>query len=367
MTKILFVNHKEKRCGIHQYGWQIFNVINSLNEHEFFYAECDSRKELHEAIEKSGCEMILYNYHYRTMPFLHSIPFFYRLPFLHWLRLTAIPGLRRLSFIKYFSDFVRKPFAKQRPFLLPSLRKKYNTIIHMCLLHYMDQQMADTLDDQYFQYYIYGDPTLVETNPRVFKTGRLIKEYINTKPIPKIPIIGSYGFGGAVKGFDYLVELVQKEFDEAIIRLNIPPNGVNDKFGRIARYIAEECYKKIRKPGIKLEISHEFFDDDQLLNFLASNTLNAFLYKDTKAIVLASAPDWALAVQRPIAVTKSHLFRHFNHVEPSIYIEERSLKEIIEAGYEPLKHLTQEWSAESMRSDYSKIFATIKKHSASKG
>ena len=73
----------------------------------------------------------------------------------------------------------------------------------------------------------------------VFKTGRLIPEYHNTFRLPQITTIGSFGFGTPNKGFEKLVSKVLGEFDEAVIRLNIPYADFGDSEGLNARRIAE--------------------------------------------------------------------------------------------------------------------------------
>lgn len=359
LKTLLFVNHKGKKCGIYQYGLHIYDIIKTLPEFDFHYVECATRKDVHRAILNTKCDAVVYNYHHRTMPFLHKMSFLFKLPFLHWFRLSSIPVLRRFSFLRKISKLLRSSFSQKLPYLHPKIKNKHKECIHICLVHYMTQQVADILDDRHFQYYIYADPTLVENNPRVFKTGRLLPKYEKVCEEPKVVTIGSYGFGGVVKGFEHLVDVVQKEFDEAIIRLNIPSNDVGDKYGLMAKNIRERCNALIRKPGIQLKITHEFFDDEQLLDFLSQNTLNAFLYHETKSVGIASAPDFAIAAKRPIAVTRCNLFKHLFSIKPSVLIEESSLKEIISNGVEPLTPLFTEWGEENLLQDYKRILERI--------
>jgi len=141
-----------------------------------------------------------------------------------------------------------------------------------------------------------------------------------------------------------LVSLVQQEFDEARIRLHIPFDDVDDRNGYHALAIAERCRSLVTKAGIKLDINHEFLSRQELLDFLAGNTLNAFLYNTHQVQRISSAVDVALAVQRPIAVNRCEAVRHLKSAAPSIFIENASLTQIIEDGIAPIIPFYNDWS-----------------------
>ena len=122
------------------------------------------------------------------------------------------------------------------------------------------------------------------------------------------------------------------------------------------------CEALISKPGVRLEVSHEFVTQAQLLDFLAGNHLNAFLYEDRQDFGISSCLDLALAVDRPIAVSPSPMFRHVADVTPSISIGERSLRDILVAGSEPLRPLRERWSVAAMRRTYERVIDRVLKN-----
>jgi len=148
---------------------------------------------------------------------------------------------------------------------------------------------------------------------------------------------------------------VQKEFETAVIKLNIPFAAFGDADGVGARSYAEQCRALVTQPGIELRITHDFLALDDLLTVLESNTINAFFYEQAAGRGLSSAIDWALAVDRPIAISESDLFRHVSSARPSIWIEHSSLKEIIQQGTGPLLPYKKEWTAENLCWDYERI------------
>ena len=306
-TPVLFVSYKEERCGVYQWGVNILEAISKSEKYSFHYVKVLNLDELDSCIANSNCEAIIYNYHPQTLTFIH-----------------------------------------------PSMQRRYKQV-NIALMHEMTQAEADTMPDRFFQYYVMGDPTLIENNPAVFKTGRLILPYQNGKKAPDVVTIGTFGFSVGSKGYQRLIDVVQDEFDEAIIRVHIPSNGIIDADGSVANRQVEECQRRIRKPGIRIDASHEFLDRDSMLDYLAGNTVNAFLYDYLKVAGISSSPDHALAVRRPMVVNKSIMFRHLQSLHPPITIEESSLREIISNGIEPFAHLYELWNEHTLRVEYENI------------
>ena len=149
------------------------------------------------------------------------------------------------------------------PWLTSRITRQYK-IPQLGIMHEVTQEEADKADNEMFDFYLCPDPTLIENNPIVFKTKRLIPAYINLKNVPDIVTIGSFGD----KGFERIIEVVQKEFDQAVIRLLLPFNDRVDKNGRLnALSTAERCRGLVTKPGIQLEISHDILEKQQAFRF----------------------------------------------------------------------------------------------------
>jgi SAM-dependent methyltransferase len=244
------------------------------------------------------------------------------------------------------------------PYISVAMPRRYRTAC-IAVMHEMTQAEADSMPRGFFQYYVMGDPSLRANNLYVFATGRIIPPYENRKPLPKIPTIGSFGFSVGSKGFQRLVDVVQEEFDEAVIRINIAANGIIDRDGALAGQQVELCRSRLWKPGIRLEATHVFFDNASLIDFLASNTLNAFLYDYLPKAGIASAADHGMTARRPIAVTKSIMFRHLHDLMPPVTIENVSLKEIIRNGTRPYDHLLREWAPERICLQYENILSNV--------
>ncbi|HLO47167.1 MAG TPA: class I SAM-dependent methyltransferase [Kamptonema sp.] len=310
-TTILIVSHKQKQCGIYQYGVNITEALQKSSRYAFAYAECSNYAELKDAVSQTNPAAIIYNYYKATMP---------------WLT-------REIT----------------RQYQMPQLG----------IMHEVTQEEADKATPELFDYHLCPDPTLVENNPIVFKTKRLISPYINTQDVPNVVTIGSFGFGFSDKGFERLVSLVQQEFDRAKIVLHLPFNNVVEQQGQFAKATAENCRKLISKPGIELLVNHAFLSKQQLLNFLASNTLNAFLYDSHKNRGISSVIEHALAVQRPLAINKCGMYRHVFSAKPSICIEDSSLTQIINHGIAPLVPFYNEWSEASFIVNYEQILDKV--------
>ena len=311
---VLIISHKQKNCGIYQYGVNITKTLQKSVRYSFVFVECSNEQELEESIIQNNPSVIIYNYYPMTMPWLNS-----------------------------------------------KITRKYK-VVQLGIMHEVTQEDADQATQEMFDYHLCPDSTLIENNPFVFKTPRLIIPYINSIYLPDVPTIGSFGFGFSDKGFERLIETVQKEFDQARIVLNIPFNDIVDPQGKLhALATAKKCRSLISKKGIDLAIHHDFLAIDELLDFLASNTLNAFFYDIHKHRGISSCIEHALAVQRPIAITKCGMFRHVWNASPSICIENSSLTKIIENGIVPLVPFYNEWREDNFILDYEKILDKILK------
>jgi SAM-dependent methyltransferase len=325
MKKVLYINHKAQKCGVYEFGNAIGNAITKSSEFNIRYEECDSFKDLQKVYNVFKPDIIIYNYHPQTMP---------------WISKPIIRGI--YSIYKFRS-------------------------IQIGTIHEVYQRFADVADNKIFDYHVCADPTLLLKNPIVFKTGRLIPSYLN-KNIKKnlLPTIGSFGFAVGAKQFIQIVEQVQKEYDEAIININISFAKYGDENGNKALKITEEIQKAVKKEKVKLNITNNHFSKPELLDFLNNNDLNVFFYKKEENRGISSATDWALAVDKPIAINKSMMFRHLFEVFPSICIEDNSFNNIINEGTNCLKKIKIDWTEENIIWDYNRIIRTVLNKSKTK-
>lgn len=330
---ILFVSHKKAQCGVYEFGKNITDVLQHSQRYQFIRVECSSLVELQTAITENEPAAIIYNYHPSVFP---------------WVTTRIGPKLYRNNIAS-----IKVP---QIGIIHEATQKVANAATN-----YKKKLMfgVSNLSNSLFDFYIAPDPTLLLLNPVVYKTGRLIPSYQNNFPLPSRPVIGSFGFATPKKGFEEIVKLVQEEFDEADIRFNIPSADYGDKSGINAKAIAAKCKSLIIKPGIQITVTHDFMDNKAMLNFLAQNTINVFLYEDTNNRGLSSAVDNAMAVQRPVAVSDAVMFRHIFETNPSICVTKNNLKTIIQNGFTPLQKHYNEWNAENFLWEYERILNSV--------
>lgn len=328
--KALFVSHPKKQCGVFEFGKNIFRAVASSTQYDFIWAECNSLVHLESKINEVSPDVIIYNYHPATMP---------------WLCSKIAPKLYRnnISDIKVLQIGIIHEITQEMADNATSYRKR--------LVFGGGGKLANTL----FDFYIAADPTLLLRNPFVYKTGRLVPTFKNVLEPSSVVTVGSFGFGTPKKGFENIVTKVQEEFDDAIIRLNIPSADFGDADGSNARIIAANCKALIQKPGIQLQVTHDFLDDGEILHFLAQNSINVFLYEDTTGRGLSSAVDSALAVQKPLALSESSMFRHVLQQVPWASVEKNSLRQILQNGFVPFQKLLMQWDADNMQWEYERI------------
>lgn len=332
--KILFISHKKAQCGVYEFGKNLTGVLQHSKRYQFIRVECSSLDELKTAIAENVPAGIIYNYMPSVLPWVTT-----RISLrLYRNNISTIP-IPQIGIIHDITQYVADSATTYKnKYLLDGGSRLINSL---------------------FDYYIASDPTLLLLNPFVYKTGRLIPAYQNNFPVPSKPVIGSFGFGTPKKGFEKIIQLVQQEFDEALIRFNIPAADFGDKTGVNARIIAETCKALVVKPGIQLVVTHDYLDNKAILDFLAQNTINVFLYEDSGGRGLSSAVDNAISVQRPVAVSDSVMFRHLFNVEPSVCITKNNLRTIIQNGFVPLQKYYSEWNPENILWEYERILNSV--------
>ena len=281
---VLFVSPPVKNCGIYQFGLNVWANLVVGNECSFTYADPKDMQDLIDAVRLRESKAVIYNWYPGTMPCLMDAQ-------------TTVLKLRDMG-------------VKQ---------------IHL----YHEFPCGG------FDAYLYSDPTEANHDNHFF-FGRPIPSYNGPKTINTIPTIGSAGFGFDNKGYDSLVRRVTEEFDEVIINLHMPNAHYGDRNGAITSRIASECRTMAAssRKRITLNISHQFMERDEYMRHLAANDINCYFYRGGNGI--SSSVDDAMATGRPIAITSNPMMKHLLKCNPSICIEDLSLKQILANGTAPL-------------------------------
>lgn len=206
-----------------------------------------------------------------------------------------------------------------------------------------------------FDLYCVLDPTLTPDRPNVYSFPRPLETFTGEAVYTpgQMPVIGSFGFATPGKGFEHLVDAVNREFDQAIVRINIPFGTYTDDGGKYARYLAEACKAKAHD-GIEVEVTHDFMVKDELIRWCAKNTINCFLY-DRDMQGLAATTDQAVSSGRPLLVSKNNTFRHVQrYIKPFPY---QGLKEAIEAIPAGVARMQEAWSPAKFRERFESVLA----------
>lgn len=332
---ILFITHKKSQCWVYEFWKNISDELIKSKKYKFIRVECWNLSELKDSIKKYNPSAIIYNYHPSVMSWLtrRIIPIYiYRSNIIN-IKIPQIWIIHEVTEI-----ITNKASFKKQKYIF-----KWSSLIN-------------TL----FDYYIAPDPTIKNKN-NIFTTGRLIPLYKNIFPIPNIPTIWSFWFWTSNKWFEKIVEQVQKEFNEAIINFNIPFADYWDRSWENAKIIANNCENILKNKNIQLNITHNFFTKNDMLDFLAKNTINIFLYQNPsyESRWISSVIENALAVQRPICISKSLMFRHVINTQPSICIDDSSIKNIIENWFDPLRKYYELWNSKNIVLEYENIINNI--------
>ena len=286
---VLFLNHHKSQCGVYDYGARLYDIWKKSKNIIFFYMEVESLEE-YRKINFPSYNIILYNFHACTMP---------------WLSHNSISS---------------------HNINIGILHECYPTFFHKCI---------DTKSDIPRPLY---DIIPIELHT----SDEKIKSFISYGTDKNSPIIGSFGFGFTNKGFDKIVSYVNNQFSEAIIKIIMPYATYGDISGQTANHVAKLCNNITIKPEIQILIIHDYLDNNDLLYFLNSNTINVFLYDRMEGRGISSTIDYALSVNTPIGISDSFMFRHI--YDDSICIYKTPIIECMENSKEYLKKYKKEYS-----------------------
>lgn len=295
MKNILIINHSVQNCGVYQYGKRFASILKNSKKYNFIYLELNSEKEFSEAINNYTPKIIIYNHLTGTMPWVNEI------------------------LVKNFK----------------TIGIKQGTIVHN--INYSN----------FFDFYLHQDPNYIKSKNN-FNVLRPLFKYDN-KFIKNdnITRIGSFGFGFRSKFYPDICKLVNsqaQDFNEVDLNLHLTKSFFCDNSIDI-NFIIKECEDNITNKNINLNITSNFISDQDMLNFLAKNDINLFLYqKYHQYNGISSVIDYALSVKRPIGICQSNMFSHIWNSQPSILLERNSIKNIINNGTKPLESYYLDWS-----------------------
>lgn len=279
---IVIINHTITNCGVYQYGKRLAGILMKSGNIRFSYHEILNAEQYRVVCENNNMDAIIYNYYPTTLP---------------WLTEEVIQ--HEVPNIGVFHE--------------AHFNVKFDHVLN------------------------------IDATKEINSIPRPLLDYTCTERINTgIPVIGSFGFGFNSKGFHTLIEYVNDQFDEAIIRLNI----TSAHFGDGKDNTEALCNDVKRKDTIKVIITHDFMDDKTLLDWLSGNDINIFMYDVNGDRGCSSVIDYALSVNRPIGISNSVMFRHI--YMSSIDLGICPIKDIISNGLDHLEKYKCAWKHDKL-------------------
>lgn len=277
--QVLFLNHREETCGVYQYGIRIYDILKRSSLVSYIYCEIKDYSEYIKCLSSHQHSKLIYNYHSVTM---------------HWLNSSNIQKIVQNIAIPHESNY-----------------SIFDVILNI-----------DPAEPERLNYYSIPRPIYENVNKLIdnCKIENIeIANFINYKK-EGVPIFGSFGFGFNNKGFDKIVNVVNRHCNRAIIKLVITtPHFSGNNFEIILANLLNNLYSQNTNPNIEILISRNFFTNEEVLKFLSSNTANLFMYDVMPGRGISSVIDYAISVNVPIVISDSYMFRHIYSDEICIY------------------------------------------------
>ena len=302
-SKVLIINHPFVECGVHQFGKRVYDDVKNSKKVQFSYEIIHDREEYLRVINTLEPDYIIYNYHWDRMP---------------WLTKEDITENRGIK-------------------------------------HYFIWHDGSIFSD-YDKYLFFGacDTKIIPESKKIL-LPRPLRKYRGIYPKNKVPTIGSFGFCSSHKKYSEIVTMVENEFPEAQINFHFTKPYFGDNYGYHVGNMIFACRKNNKNPKVKLNITTDFLNADDLLTFLAGNDINVFNYANDDNPGYSAALDYALSVKRPIAVTNATLLRVIANKD-TILGDRNTIKDILSKGTEPLEYYYSKWSVDNFKREMENEF-----------
>lgn len=270
--KILYVNHGlGTQCGVYDFGKRQFNHLTKSSLFESAYEECNSAEDYANAYAKHQPNVVFFNYMPIVMP---------------WMSVGAVSHLpAKRVVVQHLFD----------PTTVVGIMNSYAGI---------------------FDYMICNDPTLSVPDKRIFVVGRTIQECdlkpkeLNTDEVS----IGSFGFGLPHKNFHLIMREINKHFDNAVFNLHMT---VGTFTGDYTSQLLESIKAEITKPNIRLNHTSDYRTEEEIIEMLSQNDINALFYEMHPSNAgISSSADYLLASGKPMLLTDCPLFKHIDSSVP---------------------------------------------------
>ena len=229
--------------------------------------------------------------------------------------------------------------------------KKFNGKKYCIVLEVGEKDDIMPYTPKIFDHYIVIDPTVEEKN-NISAFPRPLEDFTNNYKESAIPIIGSFGFVTVDKRWDEIIHLTNELFDEAIIKINLPAGTHVPDSEKIAYQIISYLQSLPKKKNIHLELTTNYMEKNDLINWCAQNTINYFpYYRNLHG--LAATTDQAISSGRPLLVTNNKTFRHIlKYIKP---YPEINLKDAISENYAGVLKMKDDWSIENFYKKFEKL------------
>lgn len=264
--KILYVNHGlAQNCGVYDFGVRHYNAIKNNNTYTVFYVECDTADSYLREYDYINPDVVFYNYAPVVMG---------------WLNKTVLQAR-------------------------PATR--------VVVQHNYDNHSINHIMDSYnglFDYMVCLDTEAPVSDARVFTMPRaIIPRTFTEVPVTEEVRIGSFGFALPHKNFPLIMREINRCFDNAVFNLHMTEGAFTG--GPHSENIIAQCNAEITKPGIRLNHTSEYLTEEQVVEYLSNNHINALFYNISMPDHgLSSVVDYMIAAQRPMLLTNCPVFKH---------------------------------------------------------
>jgi hypothetical protein len=301
--KVLLLNHSEPACGVYQFGKRVYESAKLSDDVDYQYAEVTSPDKYFSVVQQVNPDYIVYNWHRATMS---------------WLTPKMTEGTPYKNYFLFHEEHLFPVYDKY--------------------LFFGDYDFDNKL--------VSKDKQALLPRPLLDYTG----EYPKNDKIT----VGSFGFAFWQKNYDKITKLVNDTMNDVVLRYHMPRSTFGDSDDSQGTAVIRKCRTLLTNQSIELQVTRELLSTDKVLEFLAGNDINIFLYSENGEGI-SSVIDYALSVKRPIIVSNCKMFRHILS-DDIILSDTNKITDVLDKGITPLLPYYNKWSTKNFRKEMDKLF-----------
>jgi hypothetical protein len=170
--------------------------------------------------------------------------------------------------------------------------------------------------------------------------------------------VGIFGFPLENRGYKAAIDIIKKSLSKGYVyhpRFHIPRNSTMPSLQaeEFIKDLSRYCREQLKTEA---EITTDFLDQENLVAWLSSNSVNLAIATEDYSLGISGRPDWMVAAGSPFLVSDSALFRHIIRISESFDASKTELHDAWHKTNHLVNSLRELWTYKNFQRKAIQIF-----------